>query len=488
MFILGDLIAVPLNEPKLPLPWWHRAPLAFESGTQVTLAVTHPKEDRPGDLLVSVINPNKWPQSYRIRCFYQDKPGIVAKVFGFTRKHHWNIALAETVTIDAGRNHALDLICEPAGPHSAPSVQALLAELKDAGFEHPKSQRLGEPGPTLWNRAGEVRGGWLVDNHGRGLPWREKLTEQLNSMKRLHEFDLTKLVISADTATRCLRAVIPRKGVQNVVIEHKDVYGALKELTDALWRAGFNVLSSLLKRGGAPKENAVLIAICEPVKLGEDDDVLRKRIEDEVRKIDEFYRAEPRITGGHLCYKVLDVKRHGDTIIHMPEELGWRVQRRKDELSQVRKGAIFLSYRISNPKTRPYVEEIREVLKLAGYDVVESPSRSHGSHGLQSSFEDVSAAMWVSDGVIVVIADADDIPVSLNLAHEFGFFQGQTKPILWLTEQSEKVEAFVDQTFSNVKGMAKPHFSPEMAMQREHQDSIASKVREWLQSFENKRQ
>src|SRR5258708_15818390 len=99
MFILGDLITIPANEERLPLPWWHRAPLAFESKTHVTLALTHPKVDRPGDLLVSVIKPHRWEHSFRIRCFYEDKPGTVAKVFGLVAECGWNVDLAETVTV-----------------------------------------------------------------------------------------------------------------------------------------------------------------------------------------------------------------------------------------------------------------------------------------------------------------------------------------------------------------------------------------------------
>src|SRR6266481_3264728 len=130
MFILGNLITIPETELRLPLPWWHRAPLAFESKTNVTLGLTAPKEDRPGDLLVSAINSDLWEQSWRIRCLYKDGPGIVAQVFSLTANHYWNVAVAETVTVDGGRNHALDLICEPkSGLQKISRINPLITDL-----------------------------------------------------------------------------------------------------------------------------------------------------------------------------------------------------------------------------------------------------------------------------------------------------------------------------------------------------------------------
>jgi hypothetical protein len=277
--------------------------------------------------------------------------------------------------------------------------------------------------------------------------------------------------------------VVPRKGVQNIIIEHRDEYGALKELTDALYRAKFNVLSSLLKRGGAAKENAVLVAICEPISLGEPDAVLHARISAEVAKIDPKYRPELRITEGHSCYKVLDARKHGDHVIRVPELLRPRVDAIRDKLDPSRI-AVFLSYRFYNKLAKPYIEEVQKVLAEVGCQVVESPLRGRGGD-LHSAFEDVSAAMWASDAVIVLVAapEPDQSAISLNLAHEFGFFQGNGKPILWLVEQNSKVDGDFDK-FTNVKGLAKPSFATEAAYDREHTDSISSQIKKWLEEID----
>jgi hypothetical protein len=327
-----------------------------------------------------------------------------------------------------------------------------------------------------------VREGWLVNNHGRGLFWRDELNKQIAALGRPDEFDLTKLVFSADTEKRCLRIVVPRKGVQNVRIEHRDECGALKELTDALYHAEFNVLSSLLKRGGAAMDNAVLVAICEPVSMGVPDAVLREKISKEVANIDPKYRAELKITEGHSCYSVLDARRQGDLVIRVPELLRPRVDAIREKLDPSRI-AIFLSYRFYNARAKLYMDEVKKVLAETGCQVVESPIRGRAVD-LHSAFEDVSAAMWASDAVIVLVAAPEDdrSAISLNLAHEFGFFQGNGKPILWLVEKNPVVDADFNK-FTNLQGLAKPSFSHESFDDNNHQDSIPSQIKKWLQEI-----
>src|SRR5258708_24896706 len=91
--------------------------------------------------------------------------------------------------------------------------------------------------------------------------------------------------------------------------------------------------------------------------------------------------------------------------------------------------------------------------------------------------------MWASDALIVLVATPEDkqSAFSPNLAHEFGFFHGQNKPVLWLVEKGKKVREDLEK-FTNVKGMEPPSFSRRNALMPKQPDSIASKIREWLQS------
>jgi hypothetical protein len=485
MFILGDLLSLSLTDQRLPLPWWHRAPLALESGTHVYVALTEPKEDRPGDILVSVLDPTHWDKIFRIRCYYEERPGVVAKVFGVVASHKWNIALAETVTVDGGRSHAVDLFCEPSGwPTIDPDISPLVEELRQSGFQVERQALLGPARPQiLWTRVGEVRSGWVVNKEGQGLPWRVEVEHQIAGLKRTDQFDLSKLVVSADTEKRFLRCVVPRVGVRNVIIEHADEPGALSELTTALQRAGLNVLSSLLKRGGAQARNAVLVAVCEPSVLPSTNGVTQVQqldadITEQVKNIPCVYRADIAITSGKQPRTVIYSRRRDDVVITVPRHLKPRVLDRRASLDR-KKVSIFLSQRFIGGRPESYADEVRKVLKENGCNVVQASIRNGG---IQTSFDEVSAAMWASNAGIVLVAcpdDHKDAAFSLNLAHEFGFFQGQGKPLLVLVENDTKVIADLDQ-LTNVKGVTAPRFSRDQAFHASNPQSIASKIAEWL--------
>ena len=65
-------------------------------------------------------------------------------------------------------------------------------------------------------------------------------------------------MISADTERRILRYVFPRKGAVSVSVKHSDRPGAMGEIAGALADSKLNILSSLLRRGSAPANSALL--------------------------------------------------------------------------------------------------------------------------------------------------------------------------------------------------------------------------------------
>ena len=501
MFILGDLINIPESETRIPLPWWHRAPLALESRTQVYLAITEPKktrpgEARPGDLLVSVLDPSLWNQSFRIRCYYEDTPGVIAKVFGAAAANGWNIALAETITVEGGNRHALEIICEPLvlSPHTeARSIEPFCESLRKMEFDIPKPEPLKPPTPAVeWVQPGVVRNGWVVDEHEKGLPWREQLAEQAGkNYFNPAEFDFSKIVVSADTDNRVLRFVVPRRGVLNIVIKHADRAGALYQLTSALQNSGLNVLSSLLKRGGVLKKSAVLVAICEPINMpqgkgSQQEAGLRKKIEEEIKRIPPEYMVArpPKINTGRSCNDVIYSHNPEDVIIRVPSHLLSRVLERRAKLDRKR-FAVFLSQRFLKGRGEIYAEEVRRVLEECGCEVVQSPPMAGGT---QTSFEEVSTAMWASEAGIVLVntpEEKNQAAFSRNLAHEFGFFNGQGKPLLLLVEDDKRALADLEKDFSNAKGLIAPRFNSKEFANPKDEESISAQVKKWLYRIES---
>ena len=74
----------------------------------------------------------------------------------------------------------------------------------------------------------------------------------------------------------------------------------------------------------------------------------------------------------------------------------------------------------------------------------------------------------------------DKVGFSINLAHEFGFFHGQAKPLLLLVQNDLKVLKELDE-FSNLKGITAPRFSTEDAFKKENSEkSIESVVKKMV--------
>lgn len=480
MFILSDLISLPAKDLGLPLPWWHRAPLAFQSGTDVFVALTEPTENRPGEIFVSVLNPNHWESMFRIRCRYAEGPGVISKAFGAVS--NWNIALAETVTIEGSRIHQVELICEPFGiPKGDGDLDYLSRNLEKEGFEAVSIERLRVPKPSIvWHRKGFVRGGWVT---GRPiLRWKNALSEQLSTIGDPKGFDFGHLVVSADTENRVLRYVVPRVGARTVKIEHADEPGALNILTTALLNCGLNVLSSLLKRGGVESDNAELVAVCEPIDVGVSESGLDERIADRLSRLPQDLRAEVRIDSGRRAEEVLYVRQPGEVSVRVPEELRPRVLAVKKDDNIPRRFTVFLSQRFLGERNRRYSNEVREVLKGCGCRVLQAPPKPGATI---TSFDEVSSIMWAAAAGIVLVADPekeDELSFSLNLAHEFGFLQGQGKPILLLIENHSKALGDLDR-WTNAKGLVAPRFNSADAFDRSHGESIAAKIRKWIQEL-----
>ena len=479
MYVLGNLIQLPADGDELPLPWWHRAPLGLLSGTDVWVGLQKPRSRPIGDLLVSTIDPQKWRHLRKIECEKLDVPGVLAEAFGAVQP--LNIALAEAITVDSGRRHHITLVCEPQQPGE--QVTELISDwqnsvssrLQDLDFEtRDVSPLYSGPEELEWYDVSTVKGGWL-----RRTSWREKLLRQHPELNE-DEVDLTAAVVSADTTERVLRFVFPRPGARTVTVEHRDSPGALSAIARRLADAEFNILSALLRRGGAKPHKALLLAVVEPVGVPVDrvDEVLDEALSDLDIDLMPDKRIGRALPPGNVIYPL----RPHEVVARVPNELLPKVQ---VEMAKVPEGRtpIFISRRFvrDDPRSEEIVEALRESLEERGFWAVEGVPNPGTS--TPSSYE-VLSKMWISRACIllVITPPTDELAFSLNLAHEAGFFSGQGKPLLPLVQKGAG-KAILDA--ANFAGTMLSEFSRDKATRPMEKDSIAQVIDPWLKTLQN---
>ena len=490
MYILGSIIKLENQSIEIPVPWWHRASLGFETATRVSVSITDAKDNRPGDLLVSVLNTMHWEFNIHVHCISEDEPGVIEKALSIVKD--WNVALAETITLEGGKLHRVDLIIEPRSEHQKQEMKVdpalvidRLKKLLKSHFQYsdaacfPKNER-----SICWHRLGEIRDGWVIFNNQRrgSQTWRDVINRQLTELKIADQFDINKLVVSGDTDGRLFRAMIPRKGSLLVSIEHADDPGTLLELTTTLREAGVNVLSSLLKRGGAPAGNARLVAVCEPT-VSLDQKQLRSEIEARLKAVAPDLRVDFEFGDGMSGSEVIYSEHAEHVVARVPTQIRARVVELRHEFPKTAL-PIFVSRRFMiGKRAEGYVRKLHEVLLALNCHIVEAVVQPGSS---TTSFTEVSAAMWAAKAGIVLAAEPDetrqDIAFTLNLAHEFGFMQGQGKPLLLLVEEPSRVLAELD-AWTNVKAITAPRFSRNYALDDANPQSIKARVERWCQAI-----
>ncbi len=483
MYILGSIIKLEDNAVDIPIPWWHRAPLGLESSTRVYVSVTEAKENRPGDLLLSVLDTVRWDQNVHVYCVREDAPGVIEQALSIVKD--WNIALAETITLEGGKRHRVELILEPPTDLQTTDVKAAVGELRrsiEAKFKPARVIRF-QPNEAKisWNRLGQIRNGWATFNRRPGREtWRDVIEKQMSALGIADKFDPNRLVISGHTDGRLFRAMIPRKGTLLVTVEHADRPGTLLKLTTAFKQAGVNVLSSLLKRGGAAPGNAILVAVCEPTGNMTREE-LTERIAGHFNNLPVELRVELEFGDGMTAEEVIYSQHTDHVVARVPPSLRARVMELRRKLP---KDAfpVFISRRflMGNLADR-YAAKIRDVLTSLECPIIEAEVQPGSGTGPMT---EVSAAMWAAKAGIVLAVEpteAQAIGFSLNLAHEFGFMQGQGKPLLLLVEESRVLKELDD--WSNVKGINAPRFTKERAFEDDDPQSIKTAIVRWYNTI-----
>jgi hypothetical protein len=466
MQVLGDLLILPQTN-DLPLPWWHRASLGLQSKTWCYVAlVTNPTRRVP-DIIVSVLNPYHYERTVKIRSVQPDAPGVVANVIASVPPT-MNIALAESATLESGK-HEVTLICEPRDRGAAiPSKDDLLREY--SRVDPVPDFRYYTRRPVEWMERFEiVDGGWIRD-----IPWREKLLARAGT-RAAEGVDLTRCVVSADTTDRLLRFVFPHEGTRTVRVKHLDHPGVLKEITDVLFRQKLNVLSMLLRRGGARPGQAILVAVCEPESSSHADAAF-DRMTLELNALSGDLEIAVKTHAGVDCRDSIAPREPNTVVARVPSDLAQRYREIRAQLEK-RRLAVFFSHRFT-PEGEVYAQHVRRALRDSDCEVLEVSSRDD-VRGQRLIFQEVSAHLWVAEaGIILVTPTADGDPVGKNIPHEYGFLQGQAKPILLM------VQAGLDDAVSrwtNASGVFAPRFpSSELAFANDNPHSIHGLVRDFV--------
>lgn len=473
MQVLGDLVRLPsLN--ALPLPWWHRAPLGLQSGTRCYVAwVKNQTRDVP-DIVVSVLRPTQSQKMVWLRMVGKEKPGVVLDAI--RQLTDVNIALAESATLEGGAMHEVTFVCEPPFPGAVlPDLDVIRKRLIAAGFPKPKLRSF-EECAVLQQRPARIESGWIPH-----LDWRTSV-RKFASQEALDDIDLTRAVVSADTSSRLLRFMFPRRGARTVRVEHWDSPGILGQIAEVLHRHGFNMLSMLLRRGGAKGGNAILVAVCEPPGMLDSAGAAFSGLQSDL----ESFPPECQIE-----VSILDCIRP-DTAI-TPHDAATVVARVPDDLkrgvreirSKVPSGApaVFLSHRLTREhNAQRNEEEVRQaIVDAGGYPLL--VDLSGVSDKRQVVYSEVMKNLWAADAGIIFMPKLErSDPLGRNIPHEYGFLEGQNKPVIMMVERGERGL----EEWTNVAGIFVSHFAPgHQAVVREDADSIYAQTYKWVQHLKN---
>jgi hypothetical protein len=324
----------------------------------------------------------------------------------------------------------------------------------------------------IWR--GEVQGGWITN-----VNWRSKLEEEYGQALSATNIDLSKAIVSADTSERLLRFVFPYKDAKTIQVEHLDKPGVLEEITDVMFKYDLNLLSMLLRRGGARPDMAMLVVACEP-KQGIASSKMYKNVVNGIQNLPARLMTETRITDGIDAAQTITPKEPDTVVARIPSNLVEKVRQARSYISRG-KLPVFFSHRfVPDKHSQRIAEAVREAL-LDNQCCVLEASLDDDVTAPNLVFVEVSAKMWLAKaGVILVTKLAGDDSLGKNLPHEFGFLQGQGKPILCLAESGSSP------LWSNIDGLYVPRFPPnEIAFQKTSKGSIHFIITQWVKRVIN---
>ncbi len=476
MQVLGELMIIDNDLKNIPLPWYHRAPLGLESETTVSVSLVKNEKRNNCDIVVSIIDPEVWSKAHRLAFVKEEESGIVDDIYK-NISDNWDIILGESVTSEGGSHHLTSLICEP-------KIEDISAELKN---QEKKFAKIGftftaKPVYTVVPKLEATKYSQVENGFIRNCSWIKKYIDKHYPKKGNLNF---KILVAADTRLRILKFTFCNSNAVSVDIEHKDKQGTLKKITEVLSQNNdFNILSSLSSKSSVNSKYARFRLICEmqgskPEKTIE---YIQKTIDKLSKKIPHFsisiIKTHEGIEGKKLTY----CKQPFDLIAQTPKLLIPHIKEYRKGFPK-NKFPVFLSRRfIDNEKVNQVVDRIKKILIENDCHVVEAfPKKGDRT----AADIEVKSKMWLSKAGILLINHSSKLEgshqISFNLPHEYGFLDGQGKPILVLQEGRDITIA---DKWSNFQGV-KPTIIPEneKALNSENKNSIDKTIISWLKEI-----
>lgn len=457
MQLLGDLIRLPKDKLSLPLPWWQRAPLGFLNGTNVYVGLV--QSERPiGDIVVSALDINKWDNILRLECRHDDEPGVIATLMEAVLP--LNVALAETVTTETGKEHHATLFCEDKGMEKVKdAIPRIQESLKAKKFRDINLDPFLSPIrlPILESCQAEIQHGWL-----RGIDF-AKWIEKHHGESSRQLIDLSRAVVSADSENRILRYVFPYNGTKTIKISHRDIPGALRAIFQTFATCELNVLSALLRRGGQKAGYAELLAVCEP--RGKADAIVEvyQQLRSEIYSIDQKYDPNLYIEDGIVAERVIYL---------LPPHL------RRHYAKQ----PVFISTHHLNQQEHDSTIKRQVLSVLQEFDCwsLEIPPEVNSNAERQSQLATLMERVNASIVLVTGTTQQSDGQAISQLFQRLGFLQAYNKPLLLLTES--ELEIFNHWCRNRQDSWAK-FVLDDNVLDTNHPASINSLVGNWLRKI-----
>lgn len=505
MEIQSDLIILP-STSFLPLPWSVRGPLGLATGSEVSLALV--QSDSAGrrmpDIIVTPLQSEYLHQTFTLEVELGERAGAVADFLSWFGEriardsgNNINIVLSETITLEGRQKHKIHIVVEPA---LNPTLDlALLTKIVDAiAREHPNDILSRKLQPTysaehpkyVLQQKIRVDSGWLKYDG-----WMQRIVERYADI--IHEYDVDKVVVSSSPDQRLLRYIIPRKGVIEIRVPHRNKPGALKAISNIIREANYNILSSRLSRTPpspyVTASTSVFVAACEPLEDGVPVQDLKNRLSlqiDTSFMIDKVSTSVGRHAADSLFLTPKRTERVELDAVIAAQRDKVRTEAAQDYYSRYGTQPnrfVFLSRRFldkaKNASTfeeqRKTVAKIRDALESARCAVIDAadPGQDANRYIDDNVYTAVFSRLWASDACLVLaLSDDGTGSVSLSLAHEIGFFAGRNKPIKVLVSASRER----DPVFGNTVGKNRiVYCDPPTAYIDDEENSIYRLVHVW---------
>lgn len=506
MEIQSDLIILPANN-HLPLPWSVRGPLGLETGSEVSIALVHSGNDQGKlpDIIVSPLQSEYLGKTYTLEVELGERTGAVADFLSWLGDsieietgNKVNIVLSETITLEGRNKHKMHIVLEPT-LGTALELAELSGVVKKIAQQHSSDilfwdleaiYKADQLNPILQQKV-QVNNGWLKYDG-----WMKRILERYPSAK--DEYDLTKVVVSSNPQQRLLRFIIPRPGVIEIRVPHQNRPGALREISNVVRQAGYNILSSRLSRtppAGFAASTSVFVAACEPLNSRDNQQELRNKL----LSIDTKFMIENvKISAGRHAEKTLYLTPRRREMVQIdPDIADDRASVRKDISAQFYakynrqpRMFVFVSRRfIKKSEGKAHDEQIRTLKKIieaiedsecAAIEAAD-PGHNEGKYYDDYVYKAVFARLWAGDACLVLALDEHQTGrLSVSIGHEIGFFAGRNKPLkVFVTSSREQ-----DPVFGNIVGKNRITYPDgDAAFVDDDPDALYGRVRAWLQTL-----